>query len=129
MVRLAAFLGIVLHVLGALVAPGLHLHAHGGDELLRRAAPGAATCCGPAHAAPAPAPARPGEAELELPGHDEGDCALCAMAHWTAAGAPRVVELPFAREDGARCEIGPEEAPARGARSRTCTRGPPEGAS
>lgn len=127
MTRLAAFLGILLHVLGALVAPGLHLHAHAGDELRGRETPGADTCCEQAHEAPEPA--RPGEATAELPGHDESDCALCAMAHWTAAGAPRVVELPVAREDGARCEVGHEEAPARGARNRTWTRGPPEGAS
>jgi hypothetical protein len=124
----------VLHVLGALLAPGLHLHAHGDPEAFGAgwfgaAAQAASTCCGHEHEVPTREPVRPGTAELELPAHDEEGCAFCAMAHWTATGAPRVVECPAPHPGRTASAAAPAVEPKAGERSRTWTRGPPEDAS
>ncbi|MBL8898602.1 MAG: hypothetical protein JNM84_13280 [Planctomycetes bacterium] len=121
MPRFAAFLGILLHVLGALVAPGLHLHAHGAEGA-GSASAAADACC--AHEAPAPASS--GEPALLAPGHDEANCALCEMAQWVGDGAPRSIALPTWAETGRPLEATRTAREDRAVESGGGTRGPPE---
>lgn len=123
MSRFAAFLGILLHVLGALVAPGLHLHAHGAEGAVSASA-AADACC--AHAHEAPAPASSGEPALLAPGHDEANCALCEMAQWVGDGAPRSISLPTWAETGRPLETPRSASADRAVESGGGTRGPPE---
>ncbi|MBK9388393.1 MAG: hypothetical protein IPN34_26535 [Planctomycetes bacterium] len=123
MSRFAAFLGILLHVLGALVAPGLHLHAHAAEGAANASAE-AHACC--AHAHEAPAPSRSEEPALGAPGHDESDCALCEMAQWVGDGVERAIALPTWAETGRPLEAPRSAREERAVDGGGWTRGPPE---
>jgi hypothetical protein len=126
MSRFAACLGILLHVLGALVAPGLHLHVHHGGAEASASGEAHAGC---SHAHAAPDPARTGAIELEAPGHDERDCALCEMAQWVGESAPRAIAAATWAEEWASAEAPRCERDGRAVDGGAGTRGPPERAS
>lgn len=125
--RLAALLGVLLHLFGALIAPGLHLHEHVGGGESGSETNAHAPCCS-AHEEPS-APEHRERDRFSTPGHDERDCAICALAFRALDTPPEAVLLPVATIWALGAPAVSEALGREGVRAFVPTRGPPEQAS